>query len=54
MIKEFEGIKPTLGEQILLPYITVGYNAIIHGCTIEDHCLIGMGQLSLTFLLIPW
>ena len=23
--------------------VTVGHAAILHGCTIEDHCLIGMG-----------
>src|SRR5436305_13589488 len=22
---------------------TIGHGAIVHGCTIEDHCLIGMG-----------
>lgn len=24
-------------------FVTVGHGAIIHGCKIEDHCLIGMG-----------
>lgn len=24
--------------------VTIGHGAIIHGCTIEDHCLIGMGS----------
>lgn len=28
-------------------YVTVGHNAIIHGCTIEEHCLIGMGAVVL-------
>jgi carbonic anhydrase/acetyltransferase-like protein (isoleucine patch superfamily) len=23
--------------------VTIGHGAILHGCTIEDHCLIGMG-----------
>jgi len=27
--------------------ITVGHRAIIHGCTIEDGCLIGMGAVLL-------
>ena len=27
---------------------TVGHGAIVHGCTIEDHCLIGMGRRSST------
>ena len=26
---------------------TVGHGAIVHGCTIEDHCLIGMGATVL-------
>ena len=25
--------------------VTIGHNAIIHGCTIEDNCLIGMGSI---------
>ncbi len=32
---------------IIGDYVTVGHNAIIHGCTIEDHCLIGMGAVVL-------
>ncbi len=28
-------------------YVTVGHRAIIHGCTIEDFCLIGMGATIL-------
>jgi carbonic anhydrase/acetyltransferase-like protein (isoleucine patch superfamily) len=29
-------------------WVTVGHRAVIHGCTIEDHCLIGMGALVLS------
>ncbi len=25
-------------------YVTVGHNAVLHGCHIEDCCLIGMGS----------
>lgn len=25
--------------------VTVGHNAVLHGCTIEDDCLIGMGAI---------
>lgn len=32
---------------IIGDYVTVGHNAIIHGCTIEEHCLIGMGAVVL-------
>jgi carbonic anhydrase/acetyltransferase-like protein (isoleucine patch superfamily) len=27
--------------------VTIGHGAIVHGCTIEDRCLIGMGALLL-------
>lgn len=27
--------------------VTIGHGAIIHGCTIEDNCLIGMGAIVL-------
>lgn len=28
-------------------YVTVGHGAILHACTVEDHCLIGMGATVL-------
>ncbi|SVD78834.1 uncharacterized protein METZ01_LOCUS431688, partial [marine metagenome] len=35
------GVSPTnIGNGV-----TVGHSAIIHGCTIEDDCLIGMGAI---------
>ncbi len=37
---------------IIGDYVTVGHNAIIHGCVIEDHCLIGMGAIVLTGAVI--
>jgi carbonic anhydrase/acetyltransferase-like protein (isoleucine patch superfamily) len=27
--------------------VTVGHNAVLHGCTVEDDCLIGMGAVIL-------
>jgi carbonic anhydrase/acetyltransferase-like protein (isoleucine patch superfamily) len=27
--------------------VTIGHKAVIHGCTVEDNCLIGMGALVL-------
>jgi carbonic anhydrase/acetyltransferase-like protein (isoleucine patch superfamily) len=27
--------------------VTVGHSAVIHGCTVEDRCLIGMGAILL-------
>ncbi len=32
---------------IVKDYVTIGHGAIIHGCTIEDCCLIGMGAIIL-------
>ncbi len=28
-------------------YVTVGHNVVLHGCRIEDRCLIGMGSIIL-------
>lgn len=28
-------------------WVTVGHRAVLHGCTIESHCLIGMGAVIL-------
>lgn len=33
-------------------YVTVGHNATIHGCTIKDNCLIGMGAIILNGAVI--
>jgi carbonic anhydrase/acetyltransferase-like protein (isoleucine patch superfamily) len=32
----------TIGDEV-----TIGHSAVIHGCTIEDRCLIGMGAILL-------
>lgn len=32
---------------IIGDYVTVGHSATIHACTVEDHCLIGMGSTIL-------
>ena len=32
----------TIGDEV-----TVGHSAVLHGCTIEDRCLIGMGAMLL-------
>lgn len=36
------GSPTTVGE-----WVTVGHRAVLHGCTVEDHCLIGMGAVLL-------
>ncbi|WP_371370884.1 gamma carbonic anhydrase family protein [Sporomusa aerivorans] len=30
-------------------YVTVGHNVILHGCTIGDNCLVGMGAIILGY-----
>lgn len=37
---------------IIGDFVTVGHNCIIHGATIEDHCLIGMGAIILNKAVI--
>ncbi|WP_444996694.1 gamma carbonic anhydrase family protein [Aliikangiella sp. IMCC44359] len=32
--------------------VTIGHKAMIHGCTIEDHCLIGMGAVVMDSAVI--
>jgi carbonic anhydrase/acetyltransferase-like protein (isoleucine patch superfamily) len=32
--------------------VTVGHNAVLHGCTVEDDCLIGMGAIVLNGAVI--
>ena len=32
--------------------VTIGHGAVIHGCTIEDQCLIGMGAIVLNGALV--
>lgn len=36
----FENAPVSIGDNV-----TIGHSAIIHGCTIEDNCLIGMGAI---------
>jgi len=33
-------------------FVTVGHGAILHGCLVEDHCLIGMGSIVLNGAVI--
>lgn len=42
MVHVDEGIPCTIGANV-----AVGHRAILHGCTVEDTCLIGMGAVLL-------
>lgn len=33
-------------------FVTIAHNAVVHGCTIEEHCLIGMGAVILNGAVI--
>ncbi len=33
-------------------HVTVGHNVILHGCTVEDNCLIGMGAVIMNDAVI--
>jgi carbonic anhydrase/acetyltransferase-like protein (isoleucine patch superfamily) len=33
---------------VIGPRVTIGHNAVVHGCTIEEHCLIGMNAVVLS------
>jgi gamma-carbonic anhydrase len=37
----------TIGDEV-----TIGHGAIVHGCTIEDRCLIGMGAILLNGVMV--
>jgi len=37
---------------ILKDYVTVGHGAMLHGCTIESHCLIGMRATILNNVVV--
>jgi carbonic anhydrase/acetyltransferase-like protein (isoleucine patch superfamily) len=43
VVHEDEGLPALIGARV-----TVGHRAVIHGCVIEDDCLIGMGSIVLS------
>lgn len=45
--------KPEGSPLIIGDYVTVGHAVILHGCTIGNECLIGMGSIILDDVLIP-
>ena len=36
----YNGAATTVGN-----YVSIGHNAIVHGCTLQDHTLVGMGAI---------
>jgi len=45
--------KPEGSPLIIGDYVTVGHSVILHGCTIGNECLIGMGSIILDDVVIP-
>jgi carbonic anhydrase/acetyltransferase-like protein (isoleucine patch superfamily) len=45
--------KPEGSPLIVGEYVTVGHSVIIHGCTIGNECLIGMGSIIMDDAVIP-
>ena len=37
---------------IIGDFVTIGHTVILHGCTIEDECLIGMGSIVMDKVLV--
>jgi carbonic anhydrase/acetyltransferase-like protein (isoleucine patch superfamily) len=42
-----EGVPCTVGARV-----GVGHRAILHGCTVEDDCLVGMGAILLNHVVV--
>ncbi len=45
--------KPSGAPLIIGDYVTVGHSVILHGCTIGNECLIGMGSIVMDDVVIP-
>lgn len=45
--------KPEGSPLIIGDYVTVGHSVVLHGCTIGNECLIGMGSIILDDAVIP-
>lgn len=45
--------KPAGSPLIVGDYVTVGHSVILHGCTIGNECLIGMGSIIMDDVVIP-
>ena len=45
--------KPEGSPLVIGDYVTVGHSVILHGCTIGNECLIGMGTVILDDAVIP-
>ncbi|HEY5993373.1 MAG TPA: gamma carbonic anhydrase family protein [Gallionellaceae bacterium] len=45
--------KPNGSPLVIGDYVTIGHAVILHGCTIGNECLIGMGTILLDDVVVP-
>jgi len=45
--------KPNGSPLVIGDYVTVGHSVILHGCTIGNECMIGMGSIIMDDAVIP-
>lgn len=45
--------KPDGSPLLVGDYVTIGHSVVLHGCTIGNECLIGMGSIILDDAVIP-
>ena len=45
--------KPEGSPLIIGDYVTIGHSVILHGCTVGNECLIGMGSIIMDDVVIP-
>jgi carbonic anhydrase/acetyltransferase-like protein (isoleucine patch superfamily) len=44
--------KPDGSPLIIGNYVTIGHSALLHGCTIGDECLVGMGSIIMDDVVV--
>jgi carbonic anhydrase/acetyltransferase-like protein (isoleucine patch superfamily) len=44
--------KPDGSPLVIGSYVTIGHSALLHGCTIGDECLIGMGSIIMDDVIV--
>jgi len=47
IVHTMRGAPTIVGDEV-----TVGHRVVLHGCTVEDHCLVGMGAVVLNHVRI--
>lgn len=45
--------KPDGSPLLIGNYVTIGHSVILHGCSIGDECLIGMGSIIMDDVVVP-